>query len=311
MAERPRDPALAARASTPSRWRRARSRCVAPPMAAPRLVAAGDATRASTARCSPGTRRAQPGVLVRGGAADRACPARTRRSAGRLAVTTGSTIEVQSTSRRRLRARASPRPAPTRSPSRRRGSRGACARATPTRSTRRRSAAGAPPREVARAPELGRPALAGGRARLPPDRPHAAGSSSPTSPPARRPPRARSAARCCSTRRCTAAGCSTCARPTRARSCGSARSRRARAAQRPRAAAAPCRPAAATPATSRAAHHTPRASRNKPLWRAPARAASSTRCGRPRSRADAAYVTRLRQVAGQPLHGRRSCACRR
>ena len=53
---------------------------------------------------------------------------------------------------------------------------------------------------------------------------------------------ARSGARCCSTRPSTAASCSTCARPTRARSCGSARP----AGARPRATAAstaPPRPA--------------------------------------------------------------------
>ena len=92
-------------------------------------------------------------------------------------------------------------------------------------------------------------------------------------------------------------GCSTCARPTAASSCGSGRCGRARLTRDrvlygDRADRPPRRGRRARATATPAQGHTPPAL-------APRRPpASPTRCGPPRSRPDAAYVTRLRQRTG-------------
>ena len=111
--------------------------------------------------------------------------------------------------------------------------------------------AGGEPRLVDARGRARPPGARGRPARLPRGRPHGSRIVIVDLATGTRPPCAASGARCCSTRRCTAAGCSTSARSTSARSCASGRRPRAR-----RGATAgcgrPCRPAAATPATSRA-----------------------------------------------------------
>ena len=122
-----------------------------------------DATRAPTARCSPGTSGGRAGVLVSDGQRAAASAARTRRSA---AAGSRSSPTTRSRCGRRRASRSRPRSPPPGADARRRvgrsGSRGARARPTATRSSRPRWPA-AQPRRVAESAELGRPALEGGR----------------------------------------------------------------------------------------------------------------------------------------------------
>ena len=103
-----------------------------------------------------------------------------------------------------------------------------------------------------------------------------------------------------------AAGCCTCARPTSASRCGSGPQSRAG-----------CEATGALRSTSPPAR---RDAGHEPGRASPPRATSTSRSGRARRRAsrdtlddrarrrDRVYVTRVRQLAGQPLQARRSCA---